>query len=178
MGNVVADDRDLEKFVEESLRAGQQPNEITEVLRDAGWSDAKIHKAQTSYIMSSWNIPVPVKKSSLAARDFAFYASLFLTLYISVYYLNALIFDILNIAYPQVNQYSDPESALRVSLSSVIIFTPVYLYLARLSERRKREDPTCRMSRQSTMVDLFDNSRWGSDGAHRARRTYGGFFER
>ncbi len=142
----MADDQDLEKFVMNSLNAGQTPEAVRAAMMEAGWSAQKADKALTAYKETPWGVPVPVKRSSFAARDFAFYASIFLSLYISVYFLNAAIFDILNVLLPQSDTYVEPDADLRRSLATVIVFLPVYIYLAQKADAQKRTDPACRMS--------------------------------
>ena len=99
----------------------------------------------------------------LDARDAFMYLVLFSTLYWSAYHLGSLLFDIINVTFPdpatdQVAFLPYARSAMRWSISSLIVAFPVFLYMSWLVARDIAADPNKRHSkvrRWLTYLTLF-----------------------
>lgn len=144
----MAADSRLLSFVESALRDGASPEDISATLSEAGWDANEISTAVGSFAGIKFNTPVPRKRSSLLARDFAFYLFLFATLYVATFSLINLGFDILNYTLPDVDEdrFAYLAGSIRYWAAMCLVFVTVYLAMAWQAEMRKRADPTCPMS--------------------------------
>lgn len=144
----MAADARLLSFVESALRDGATPEDITATLADAGWDANEISIAVGSFAGIKFNTPVPRKRSSLLARDFAFYLFLFATLYVATFSLITLGFNILNYTLPDVDEewFGSIAGSIRYWAAMCLVFVPVFMAMAWQAELRKRADPTCPMS--------------------------------
>ncbi len=107
-------------------------------------------------------IPVPRPTPYLNAREAFMYLVMFSTLYLSAYYLGSLVFELINLQFPDptANDYAElaAEATLRWSVSTVVVAFPVFLYVAWLLGRELRADVTKRASkirRQLTYLTLL-----------------------
>jgi len=84
-----------------------------------------------------------LEKTKTSPRDFFLYLGVIVTLYISTISLINLIFDTINAAFPDaLNYYVDPYSgSLRLSIASLIIIFPLFLFLSWLSNKDIRLSP-------------------------------------
>jgi hypothetical protein len=154
----------LVEFVREALGKGIPRERMIEVLRTGGWSDDQIRAALAAYADVDFPIPVPRARAYLSARDAFVYLVLFGTLYTSAYNLGSLIFDFINIAFPDAatrtfegyDQYV--RGRIRWSVASLIVAVPVFLYMSWLTGREIAGDPGKRESkvrRWLTYLTLF-----------------------
>ena len=77
------------------------------------------------------HVPVPRARPYLSAREAFIYLVLFGTLYTSAFYLGSLIFDIINLTFPdrpRSRRTTPPISARRCDGPSLIVAFPVFLY--------------------------------------------------
>lgn len=79
----------------------------------------------------------------MTPRDFFIHIGAMLALYVSVFSLLALLFQVINIAYPDpINYYMDPySSGIRWAIASIFIVFPVYLVLSWLISKDFRINP-------------------------------------
>ena len=72
-------------------------------------------------------------KPKTSPKDFFLHVGAMLTLYVSAISLINLLFDVINVAFPdQLQSYVDPYSySLRLSVAALIILYPLYLFLMR-----------------------------------------------
>lgn len=155
---------ELLAFVRDALSRGVPRTEIEDVLRRSGWTTDQIRGALTAYADIDFPIPVPRARPYLSAREAFMYLVLFGTLYASAYNLGSLIFDFINLAFPDASQQSFDgygqyvRESIRWSISWLIVAFPVFLYLSWLTERDVSRDPVKRASkvrRWLTYLTLF-----------------------
>jgi hypothetical protein len=157
---------ELSEFVKAALARGVPRAEIDTVLQQAGWTKDQTQTALGSYADMAFPIPVPKPRPYLDARDAFMYLVLFSTLYWSAFHLGSLLFDIINVMFPdpaidetrrmQSEQYL--RSSMRWSISSLVVAFPVFLYMSRLVARDIAADPNKRHSkvrRWLTYLTLF-----------------------
>jgi hypothetical protein len=160
----VAAGDELTDFVRSALGRGVPRTQIEEALRKGGWSVDQIRGAMSAFADVEFPIPVPRARPYLSARDAFLYLVLFGTLYTSAFNLGNLIFEFINIGFP------DPASPpfegydeyvrgrIRWAVSSLIVAVPVFLYTSWLTGREIRRDPAKRASkvrRWLTYLTLF-----------------------
>ncbi len=157
---------ELSQFVKAALARGVARAEIDTVLREAGWTIDQTRTALAGYADTAFPIPVPRPRPYLDARDAFMYLVLFSTLYWSAFHLGSLLFDIINVMFPdpatdqaQAGQYEQyVRSAMRWSISSLIVAFPVFLYMSRLIARDIAADPNkghSKVRRWLTYLTLF-----------------------
>lgn len=152
---------DLLGFVKESLQRGHARSDVTQVLLRAGWPPEQVRQALGTFADVEFAIPVPRPVPSTSARDAFMHVVMFAMLILSGYNLGALVFELINRAYPDPGAGESPDwsiQAIRWSLSTLIVAFPVFLYVAWLVGRAIRREPTKRASRvrrQLTYVTLF-----------------------
>jgi hypothetical protein len=148
-------------FVRDALGRGLPRKQIEDALRQAKWEPAQVKGALAEFAEVDFPIPVPRPRPYLSAREAFMYLVLFSTLYVSAYNFGTLLFQFINGAFPDPaasgwGDYSD--TAVRWSVSSLIVAFPVYLYVSLLISRAIRQDPGKRASkirRWLTYLTLF-----------------------
>ena len=154
---------ELVDFVRDALGRGAPRPQIEEVLRKGGWTADQIRGALAAFVDVDFPVPVPRARPYLSAREAFIYLVLFGTLYASAFHLGGLIFDIINLRFPDPAQESENYStyireSMRWSISSLIVAFPVFLYLSWTTEREVMRDPVKRASkvrRWLTYLTLF-----------------------
>ena len=154
---------ELSEFVKAALARGVPRAEIDAVLRQAGWSIDQTRMALAGYADADFPIPVPKPRPSLDARDAFVYLVLFSTLYWSAYHLGSLLFDIINVTFPDPAGDRDRlmpyiRSSMRWSVSSLVVAFPVFVYLSWLVGREVAADPNkgrSKVRRWLTYMTLF-----------------------
>ncbi|TSA49414.1 hypothetical protein D4R47_03875, partial [archaeon] len=96
-------------------------------------------------------IPVPRPKLYLSAREAFMYLVLFTTLYLTTFNFGRLIFQFVNLAFPDPAAYAEfadsARQAIRFSVASLVIAFPIFLYLSLLIGRAIKRDPSKRASK-------------------------------
>jgi hypothetical protein len=154
---------DLGGFVRAALERGMPRADIEAALRQAGWTIEQTRTALAAYADVPFPIPVPKPRPYLDAREAFMYLVLFSTLYWSAFHLGSLLFDIINVTFPdpavdQANLRSYARSSMRWSIASLIVAFPVFLYVSWLVARDIAADPVKRHSkirRWLTYLTLF-----------------------
>ena len=138
----------LEGFVHEALRSGAARSEIEAVLIEAGWARDKVASALSDYTPLEFAVPVPAPRANISARDAALYLLLFGTLYYGVFNLVDLVFQFINLAFPDpsADETRRIVSKIRWSTSAVLVATPAFAFVAVLINRMVRADPMRRTS--------------------------------
>ena len=147
-------DTTLIDFVDKALSKGASRADTEKALLDAGWSRDQVNDALASFSDVSFSVPVPRPKARLSARDAFLYLVMFAMLYISAYHLGSLLFQFINLGFPdpllhQVPGFDPIERArdtIRFATSSLIVAFPVFLYTAHRISIGVRKDPTQRNS--------------------------------
>ena len=91
---------DLTGFIREALNRGLPRDEIRDALSQADWSNEEVRAALQSFAPVDFPIPVPRRRPSLSAREAFEYLVLFGTLYMSAVSLGILLFQFINLAFP------------------------------------------------------------------------------
>ena len=153
---------ELQGFVKDGLARGLSRAEIERVLREAGWPPDHVRSALRRFAEIEFAIPVPIPKPYLSAREAFLYLVLFSTLYVSAFNLGGLLFQLINLAFPDpaapASAVEAIREAIRWSISFLVVAFPVFLYVARLTGRETRLDPSKRASkarRWLTYLTLF-----------------------
>ncbi len=157
---------ELVDFVRDALARGVPRAQIEEALRKGGWTADQIRVALAAFVDVDFPVPVPRARPYLSAREAFMYLVLFGTLYTSAYYLGDLIFDLINLSFPDPAQESEIygtyiRQSMRWSISSLIVAFPVFLYLSWTTEREVTRDPVKRASkvrRWLTYLTLFSSA--------------------
>ena len=142
---------ELQGFVKDSLARGLSRPEIEQALAAAGWPSDQIRGALRGFAEIDFAIPVPVPKPYLSAREAFLYLLLFSTLYISAFNLGALLFNLIDVGFPDPAETAATIERLwndiRWNLSFLIAAVPVFLYVARHTSRELRLEPGKRGSK-------------------------------
>jgi len=139
-------DARLESFVQEALRSGASREETEHVLIEAGWSRDQVSSALASYSTVEFLVPVPRPTSQFSARDAFLYLVMFGMLYFSTYNFLNLIFQFINLGFPDpvADQYQRVSYRIRWSTSAVLVTFPIFLFVASRISKEISEDPTQR----------------------------------
>ena len=141
-------DARLDGFVQDALRAGATRVETERVLIEAGWSRDQVSSALAGYSAVEFSVPVPRPRSQLSARDAFLYLVMFGMLYFSAYNLVNLIFQFINLGFPDAvaDQYQRVGYEIRWSTSAVLVTFPIFLFAASRVSKQITADPTQRTS--------------------------------
>lgn len=144
-------DKDLSDFVGKALERGASKDEIDRALTEAGWPREQITAALGAFADMDFPVPVPCPRPYISAREAFVYFVLFTALGLSAGYLGALLFDIIDLAFP------DPAMAdwrvrrlhdgIRWAIAVLVVAFPLYLFLTCRGSRDVEADPTKRASR-------------------------------
>ena len=154
--------QDLELFVRESLARGLPRESIESALASAGWPAEQTRSALDAYAAVDFPVPVPRPRPYLSAREAFLYLVLFTTLYVAAWHLGSLLFDLLNLAFPDAtdSEYARDriDNSVRWSTASVLIAFPVFVYMARYLSLELARNPVKRLSavrRWLTYLTMF-----------------------
>ncbi len=141
----MANNSELNRFVERSLEKGLTKDAIRVVLSSAKWESKDIDRSLSSYADIEFPLAVPAPKFSLAARGTVFYLFLFTLLYVVSVGFIFLAFYIIELSFPIPTDYSTPESlqgSIRYWVSWCLVFTPAYLFTSWRSILQDRSNPS------------------------------------
>ena len=146
----MAENRALDTFVREALSKGAARADVSHALAQAGWSGADITGALRGYAEMEFPVPVPRPRPSLSARDAFQYLVLFGTLYVSAYGLGQLLYQLINMAFPDAAwneaQVHAIQQLIRWSIAALVVSTPIFVYTARANATALRRSPAMRSS--------------------------------
>ena len=93
--------------------------------------------------METKNQPTIASNTSFSPKDFFLYIAAMVALYVSAISLLALLFQYINILFPdQLDYYIDPYSgAIRFAIASLVIIFPAYVFLTRILNQDLRANP-------------------------------------
>jgi len=147
----MAINEELLNFVRDALARGQSRASIKDALLKAGWKVDQVEHAIAAFAPVEFPIPVPRPKLYLSAREAFIYLVLFTTLYLTTFNLGRLIFQFINLGFPDPAAYYDfidsARQAIRFSVASLIIAFPIFIYLSLLIGRSIKRDPSKRASK-------------------------------
>lgn len=157
---MAAGTRELEAFVREALTRATRP-QIEAALLGAGWPQQQVATALDAFANQDFPVPVPKPRVSLSSQEAFAYLVMFSTLYFGAYHLCSLLFDFINLAFPDAIDVPDRVTALdslRWSASALFIAFPVFLFMSYRVARELARNPAKRLSpvrRWLTHVTLF-----------------------
>jgi hypothetical protein len=158
----MAVNEELVGFVREALSLNVPRSEIEQVLRRGGWTHEQTRAALDAFVDTDFPLPVPRARPYLSAREAFQYLVLFATLYASAYYLGSLLFDFINLSFPDpswvTDGFNDDEysrESIRWSVSALIVAFPVFLYTSWLTSRAIALDPVKRSSKIRRWLTYF-----------------------
>ncbi len=130
------------------MRAGATRAEIERVLAEAGWSRDRVADALRTFAPVDFPVPVPRPRTQLSARDAFLYLIVFGSLYLSAFYLGHLLFQFVNLAFPDelVEQQETVFRRIRFATSVLVVAYPVFLYASYHAVRDVAADPVRRAS--------------------------------
>ncbi|MDP2621132.1 MAG: DUF5671 domain-containing protein [Hyphomicrobiales bacterium] len=150
---MAAADTELANFVKEALMRGAARQEIASALLGAGWPEAQVRAALAGYAEMEFPVPVPVPRPRhyLSARDAFVYLVLFSTLGLSAYYLGSLIFQLIDVTFPdpalQTRGGFWGKDRIRWAVAVLVVSFPLYLYLAARTASEVAAESSRRASR-------------------------------
>lgn len=154
----------LTKFVERGFSAGISRERLAEVLDSAGWEPAQVRLVLDAYATSDLPVAVPRPAIAPTARELFLYLLVFSCLYMAVFGLGTILYQLINLALPDpadryyVSLLSDTEGRLRSGMATVAVFLPTYLLLDWRIAALGRSDPGQRGSnvrRKLTYLTLY-----------------------
>jgi hypothetical protein len=152
----------LDAFVKRGLEQRLERAGMEQALLQAGWPPDQVRQALGAYVDVDFPIPVPRPLPSATTRDAFMYIIVLGTMVLCAYQFGALVFEIINRLVPDAmdaRRYSAGDNtAIRWSVSTLIVAFPVFVVMSRLVNRSARHDPTKRASRirrRLTYVVLF-----------------------
>lgn len=141
---------ELRAHVRRALEAGQKRDEIRANLAAAGWGETQIRRALDAWADSPGPLPVPRPRAELSAREAFLYLVMFAALYLTAWYLGALLFELIEIAVPDPLEgrwrAESRGSSIRWSIASLVVGAPLYIGLAIKLAREMEADPVRRQS--------------------------------
>ncbi len=161
----MAVNEELVGFVREALARKVSRSEIERALLRGGWTKEQTRAALDAFVDTDFPLPVPRARPYLSAREAFQYLVLFATLYVSAWCLGSLLFDFINLSFPDpswvTGGYAYDEYAresIRWAVSALIVAFPVFLYTSWLTSGAIARDPVKRASkirRWLTYLTLF-----------------------
>lgn len=152
----------LDSFVREALTRGAGRDAVVDALAQAGWPKEQIEDALSRYSDVAFVIPVPRPRPTLSARDAFLYLVLFTSLYVAAWQFGSLLFDLVNLAFPDPAdldyKVQRRGQSMRWATASVVIAFPLFAFVAHKLSRELARNPVKRLSpvrRWLTYMTLF-----------------------
>jgi hypothetical protein len=150
---------DIQSFVRESLSRKISRNDIRKALHEANWQDDEIETALGAYADVDFPVPVPRRRPYLSAREAFIYLLLFVCLYLSAYNFGSLLFNFINRWIPDLQNYGNTDvNGVRMSVASLIVAFPLYLWLTSImlkAIRKDSEKKSSKIRKWLTYITLF-----------------------
>lgn len=150
---------DIQSFVQESLSRKIPRNDIRKALHEANWQDDEIETALGAYAEVDFPVPVPRRRPYLSAREAFIYLLLFVCLYLSAYNFGSLLFNFINRWLPDLQNYGNTDvNGVRMSVASLIVAFPLYLWLTSImlkAIRKDSEKKSSKIRKWLTYITLF-----------------------
>lgn len=151
----------LSDFIKEALVAGKSRSEIEGALRAAGWAPNEIARALDEWSESSFAIPVPRPRAYVSAAEAFAYGLMFVALAVTTFNVVIIAVQLVDIwLVPNEGTYGNEFrfDAIRWSVSLLIPFAPLFVWMDRKTAASTRADPSKRRSavrRWFATVTLF-----------------------
>ena len=147
-------------FVREGLERALPREQIADILNRAGWPPDQVRRALAGFADVESPIPVPRPTVSTRPREAFLYVVMFTALFVSAFSLGAVLFRLIDLALPDPAGLP-PEAMrelLRLSVSALVVASPLFAFVARVVRRGVEAQPGSRASRirlQLTYLTLF-----------------------
>ncbi len=128
----------LSQFVQQGLQAGHTPERLRAALESAGWTSQEVDTALGGWDDAGLGMPVPRPRTSVSAREAMVYGLLFVALISVTWNLVSLGFRLIEIWVPDpATGYYDTwvGSSMRWSMATLIVLSPLFLWLHLHAER-------------------------------------------
>src|SRR5947199_269684 len=128
---------ELVEFTRRALAAGKERQEISNILRQAGWVEPDIEPALDAFARSTFSIPVPRPKAYLSPGEVFVYLIPFAALYAAAFSLCALVFDLIDRRFPDpldiqsANSVRLSDDRIRCDISVIIVACPLFFFTFR-----------------------------------------------
>lgn len=138
---------ELNDFVENALRAGKKKEQISSALKKAGWNAPQVRSAISAYADVDFPVAVPRPTMPPAAKELFLYLLLFSSLYMTVMGIGAVLYQLINLAFPDPSDSAyayligSVETRLRSGVAILIVFLPAYTYVDQQIVALKATDP-------------------------------------
>ncbi len=150
---------ELQSFVKDALERKIPRHDIHHALLAAGWQEDQIAAALGLYADVDFPIAVPRYKPYFSARETFMYLLLFVCLYISAFNFGALLFNFINRWLPDLQNYGATDvTGVRMSVASLIVAFPLYLWLTSImmtAIRKDSEKKSSKIRKWLTYLTLF-----------------------
>jgi len=153
----------LHTFVRDALARGVSREAIRDALRAARWPADEIDAALEAWHDAGLGLPVPRRRVALSPREAFLYLLMFVSLYLVAYHTGAILFVLIERAWPDPalddNVRFAARELVRFGVASLLVAFPVYLVTARTTGRAVAADPEKRNSgvrRWLTYLTLFN----------------------
>lgn len=150
------------QFVRDALLADRSRQDIRNALAQAGWSDHEISDALAEFSEVEFTPPIPVPRPQWTAHDVFIYAITFTALAFTAFNLVSLFHAILDLKMPDPADSPyiafSATSRMRWAIATLIIATPVYLWMSRYTRQRIEKHESHRRSpvrKWLTYITLF-----------------------
>ncbi len=154
---------DLHRFVRSALGKGLSRDALRAALREARWPDDEIEAELAAWHDAGLPLPVPRRRVGVSPREAFLYLLLFASLYLVAYHTGAILFALVERAWPDPavddSVWNRTREWVRFAVASLLVAFPVYLFTARLTGRAVAQDPEKRNSgvrRWLTYLTLFN----------------------
>ena len=151
---------ELVGFVRQALDRGLPRERIEDLLIRAEWPADQVRRALAGFADVESPIPVPRPAVSTRPREAFLHVVMFMALFVSAYALGAVLFRLIELALPDPAGMP-PEvirELLRLSVSGLVVASPVFAFVTRVIRRGVEAQPSARASRirlQLTYLTLF-----------------------
>ncbi|WP_323779831.1 DUF5671 domain-containing protein [Thalassovita sp.] len=138
----------LAQFVAEALKEGRSRDDIATALQQAGWAANEVSDALSAWADTGFIPPVPRPRPYVSARESFLYGLMFLALAMSAWNITTLGFELIDLWLPDLtNRYSRYDiSTVRWSISVLVVFFPLFLWMNSRAQSAAKADPGKRRS--------------------------------
>ena len=142
----------LTQFVKEALEKGQDRSGIRSALIEAGWRAEETDEALNAFSDVTFPIAVPKPQAYLSAREAFFYLLFFILLGVVSFNLGSLLFALIDTAIvdkvERVSYWTNRlDHQIRGAIAGLIVGTPIFLWLARILLKARKNNPALQRSR-------------------------------
>ena len=133
----------LDQFIRDALLKGVARPQIEQALLESGWKTSEVTEALASYSEEPFPIPVPSRSVYTYAHEAYKHLVMYFVLYISMFSFGALLFDYIDIGYPDPLAGSMVSvDGIRQSTATLLVAFPLYIILhySLWSSMRKSEE--------------------------------------